>query len=404
MLYPMHMMREGGFGDVLVAEEHYGSGIVFKQTSKAILPGCIANTTVKFKRGGTGFVIAKCQNVVAGALYVIGLILTAAHVVYDPKTLKPKRELFKCFNENRETCQAILIKQYSEIKIPLRSATSGNCYCFPGDVAILLLLARTQICVEMYPLATIINRNADCVISGYPQKPLRYDYCCPQKAGDPNLKAIVDTAFCNFSGLVYSPGKVTNLNNLLIDLSCSTTSGLSGSPAVCNGEVVGVYLGGPPLVGQREIFEIMEKFHQEQILEAWNQAQGLKWQESEYSGVRINTFIENVKAAVFYYLKRQDPLKDLSSEFTEDVFVRESHCNQQYYNNKFDQYKDEVIGLSYHSIYKLVTDFKRPELMTHNVAIAVTHPLFTYVQTILLKFASLQHYSSVEEAIHYLNT
>ena len=43
-----------------------------------------------------------------------------------------------------------------------------------------------------------------------------------------------------------SKGEILSRNNL-IGLSCSTTSGMAGSPVVCGSAAVGVYVGGPPL-------------------------------------------------------------------------------------------------------------------------------------------------------------
>ena len=49
MLYPLHMMRDGGFGGVLLSDYSHGSHVAIKETSQIAISGSVYSTTIKFE-------------------------------------------------------------------------------------------------------------------------------------------------------------------------------------------------------------------------------------------------------------------------------------------------------------------------------------------------------------------
>ena len=253
MLYPMHM-KSSGFGDVLLREVSL-SGVIIKNTTPIPCDGVILNTTVKFATGGTGFLISCANTLQVGAFQVLGLILTAANVVCDIITSQPRNSEFLVYLEDGTLVHAYFLKTYiKEFTKEMISGVTGMPYCLPGDVALLLLVSDRPRLVNFYNFANDILAGSQCFVSGYPVKPRSIEYCYPQGQNDSNLVTIVEGAFNKFNGIVHSQGSILSQNDELIDIACSTTNGMSGGPVIVNSEIIGVYVGGPPIIGQRELF------------------------------------------------------------------------------------------------------------------------------------------------------
>lgn len=135
-------------------------------------------------------------------------------------------------------------------------------YCLPGDLAILLVEVKLGI-ANPYELATAndIKLYAPCVISGYPCEPVNSNYCFPQLEGSDStlIKKAAFSIFYGFNSKVYAKGRIESGRNRLIEISCSTTNGMSGSPIISEGKVIGVYVGGLHIPGQRECIKILQR-------------------------------------------------------------------------------------------------------------------------------------------------
>jgi hypothetical protein len=121
---------------------------------------------------------------------------------------------------------------------------------------------------EFYELSTITTHQSICCVSGYPKKPADFSYVIPQidSSDQSELEKKANEIFCNFKGHVYSEGKVESDLNGIIEISCSTTNGMSGSPILIDKKVVGIYVGGPPNPGQRELVEILQRLSRKEDL------------------------------------------------------------------------------------------------------------------------------------------
>ena len=271
MLLPIHMMGGAGFGDVLISIPDSTHGFVIKETSPSPAQGCVLDATLEFSTGGTGFLIHLFHDLVVENQYILGIALSTLHVVCTLDDFQPKDFPLCAYSERGEELNLWLIKHYGEnLTEECWSPTSGNRYCLPGDVAVLLVTSASPVKLGYYNIANECQVNDFCFISGYPKRTEDIFYCSPQHSKSPSFKNLIKRAFNNFTGLVYSSGQVINKNNEVIEIDCSTTNGMSGSPIVHNEEIIGIYVGGPPIICQRELFQI-KNLNSELITEAFNQ-------------------------------------------------------------------------------------------------------------------------------------
>ena len=113
LMFPMHMLRPYGFGDVLLTQRSESGVLILKNEPRDYpCSGSIPGTTVKFCSGGSGFLVSTRQSLRIGSTFIPGLILTAAHVVCDTLTYQPKSDEYIIVLENGELCYAILLKSY----------------------------------------------------------------------------------------------------------------------------------------------------------------------------------------------------------------------------------------------------------------------------------------------------
>lgn len=113
----------------------------------------------------------------------------------------------------------------------------------------------SSIDLEELPLSACFEES-DSSIVGFPGTNIENPISIFPYLGDDKKIAqekILDI-FHEDRALIESKGKVLSNKNLL-EISCSGINGMSGSPVVVQGCAVGVFVGGPPLEGQRELLK-----------------------------------------------------------------------------------------------------------------------------------------------------
>ena len=382
MLYPIHMISPG-FGDVLLKERQSTGIVIIKNASPYPLPGYIPNTTIKFDNGGSGFLVSNYRGVRVGMNYVLGLILTAAHVVYSVKTYRPKASAFKVYYENGSAGKAYFLKDYiNDFPQEMFSVAAKQAYCLPGDVAVLVLISDTLEHLGFYELNNQFRVDSDCFVPGYPLRPENIKYCFPQGQNDSDLENIVNVAFNGFSGLVHSSGKVLSFNDCLIDITCSTTNGMAGAPVVLDSKAIGVYVGGPPVIGQRKLFKMMQQIRNNEIENVYQEKDSLLMLDNEFRG----GIFENIVTSYNF-----------------------NHCYSESQipgSLVYNYYKECLVNLISEGIYNCVIMHVNPDIFISNTAISAGHQLFEEVQEIIVKLnhpVSLQ-WSKMDELLNYLRT
>ena len=82
--FPKSMRRLYGFGDVLLTHTSESGVLLIKHKPQAHpCFGSICDTTVKFCDDLSVFLVSTCQSLKIGSTFIVGLILTVAHVVSD---------------------------------------------------------------------------------------------------------------------------------------------------------------------------------------------------------------------------------------------------------------------------------------------------------------------------------
>ena len=331
---------------------------------------------VKFSSEGSGFLVSSRQSLKIGSIFIPGLILTAAHVVCDVLTNQPSKNYFCVELENGELCYAFFLKSYLvDYPEELVSRTTGCEYCLPGDVAVLVLTSEDNLSVNSYDLY-IGDRptEGNCFVSGYPERSRYINYCCPQLGCDKESKKKIERAFHGFKKIVYAEGEIEFCNNL-IEVSCSTTNGMSGSPVVFGSKAIGVYVGGPPLPGQRLLFILEKMIEEDRIQEAYDKSKELLMYEASYP--------QNIFSEIIY-------------DIEDCRFGSEDELEEK---------KISLIIKLNSTLYNCVTTFKNKEIFKTNTGISVFHPLFQDVAKKIDLFQRLDQdsFNSIDEVLAYLN-
>jgi Trypsin-like peptidase domain len=392
MMYPYDIMSLGGFGDVIITQTTAEGILLVKNTTLRPSQGSVPNTIIKFVGGGTGFLVSVCDSIKTLKYKVLGLVITAAHVVCDYKKLDPKARYFKCKIQNN-SCKAYLIKSYVKTYTDeIEAITLPNKYCLPGDIALLLLVSKNYWQVGYYKIDTNVILSSECFISGFPRKPHNLDYCFPQSNDSSYTESKVMEAFKRFKSLVYSEGKISNMNTNLIEIQCSTTSGMSGSPVISNGKIVGVYVGGPPLPGQRELYLIILKIN------------------STIDEIEISEFQDLLKYDQYY---NNTPFEALASSQNLANYINfyslingsnNSNPNYILLKKNFRNIKNFLSEDLYKLIYNLIILYKDSDQLSFNIAISIKHPLFVDIEKKIKEFNSLNgKYISPYEVTQILN-
>ena len=331
---------------------------------------------VKFCTEGSGFLVSTRQSLRIGSKFIPGLILTAAHVVCDVLTYQPTEDYFFVELENGELCYAFFLKSYLvDYPEELVSRTTGCEYCLPGDVAVLVLTSEDDLSLNSYDLYIgDPPTEGNCFVSGYPKRPPAINYCCPQLTFDKESKKKIEKAFHGFKKIVYAEGEIEFCNNL-IEVSCSTTNGMSGSPVVFGSKAIGVYVGGPPLPGQRLLLILEKMIKEGKLQKAYNKRNNLLKFETFYTPKFFSKLIYHIKVCRFASKNELEEKKSLLTI-------------------KLDS-----------KLYKCVTTYKDKEVFKTNTGISVFHPLFQDVAIKIDLFQNLDQnmFNSIDEVLVYLN-
>ena len=123
-----------------------------------------------------------------------------------------------------------------------------------------------------------IKVRSDVLIAGFPSDPEKFEYCCPSLKRSPKdqLRSEINKAFHDFNTLVYSTGSILAKSEELLDIDCAGTNGMSGGPIMRKRKLIGVYVGGPPLPGQYQLFLINQLLENNQFSEAYSNLSSLK--------------------------------------------------------------------------------------------------------------------------------
>ena len=168
-------------------------------------------------------------------------------------------------------CEA-LIEFHTRLDSVQTSPTTGETYCFPNDVAIVVFYTAYNYFDNLVQDIKLVElpfaSEEECIdkpsifVSGFPLFYANVKYVLPQSSDIINAEGKVIAGFHWFKDQVISEGAMRVTESGLAELEISATFGMSGSPILFKDEtevkIMGVYCGGPPLPGQKSLTEILK--------------------------------------------------------------------------------------------------------------------------------------------------
>lgn len=374
----LYKMNSEGIGYVIIRRTQ-PSGIIIEEPSIRVMEE--KKYMIIHNFGGTGFIIKKfAQPFMIEKInhYALGIVLTAAHTVYSPLNFLSHREKMRCgfSNDSMGIMKLFPLRCYCSDSKEELYASNGNPYCLPGDVGLCILASkRNNIEIEELRLNTCFVES-ECSIFGFPGINIDYPlsifpYLGKNKAA---AKKKIIEVFHKDRELVESKGKIL-CNADLLEVSCSGINGMSGSPVIVGGCAVGVFVGGPPLEGQRELLKIASMMKNEtDVEEIWGMLVCLIKKDEFYKKPIFSKLINN--EFVRKYITALHLVKKI--EIPEEL---KQHLKDLPHNKaKFQEFilssRKECINKIMDIITKCLAEYKNCHEFRFNVAIPINNPLF----------------------------
>ena len=74
--------------------------------------------------------------------YILGLLLTASHILCNATTFEPTKKSFRCKIDRLINAEAIYLRNFKkEFTETFISQTNGNSFVYPGDLALCLVVS-----------------------------------------------------------------------------------------------------------------------------------------------------------------------------------------------------------------------------------------------------------------------
>jgi hypothetical protein len=228
------------------------------------------------RQGGNGCILKKFITPIfiqEYSLFAIAIAVTAAHVVCDPISGLCNYDKITGHIKGIPTSfDCIKLKDLLRILTSSSPCSNGSPYLLnEGDLALLLVLSPSdtvelnEIDIEQLP----VNLNTKCYLSGIPYGiNIDCNYNYPYTEDEDEAKKRMTQIFHSPSELIVSEGHLISIHQFL-EINCSACTGLSGSPIISNNKLIGIFCGGPPLPGQKELFNSLKCLDEEKYFESW---------------------------------------------------------------------------------------------------------------------------------------
>lgn len=209
------------------------------------------------------------------------------------------------------------------------------------------------------------------------------------------MSTVVNKIFNNFSGIVFSHGSIVNQNDKLLEVDCSTISGMSGSPIICQGKYIGVYVGGQTLPGQKEIIDTIKCVGVENYAKAIQILNSTTFYDKFYDFQIFKEFLKNpLVKTIDIFAKAQLNAK---MSIQERKKLNESSTLRNYQLGRFSE-------LCYSLLYELVCSYNDRLNYKANIGISYMNEIFREVELYVEKFLSsrTEVFLSMKDVVSYL--
>jgi hypothetical protein len=403
----INLMARNGIGEVILKTQDTGL-LKLDEIYLGKNKGVPQNYVLNFSRGGTGFIyynFPKSIYLVDLKMYAVSLVITAAHCICNPVTAEPEVQIVDCgFQKKKINLKAMYLTEFiSKYFHPLASSNNFY-YCLPGDLALMILLSKKKSLsldiIEPEDRNFNLSNPNSYLVCGFPDlidSPFcfMYPYEIPDKI---NAKKEIRAAFYEGEELICSEGQGKKVDNL-IEIYCSSYSGMSGSPILCNNKLIGVFLGGPPLPGQFQALSLAKLINEEKPLEAYELLENCIKLDDHYSEQLFNDVYNNISTKILIsllleqkFIKPSNKLKNYCQDSTKII-------NKKGLREKLIILRDLKKSITCRLLditYDILRHIKNKSLLAFNVGISITHPAFTHINKIVSNSRNLldKHYDS----------
>ena len=305
LVYPSYMQKNKTAGDMTFGFKDSTGIHIDKVTCLDPKGKYIPKSLVlDFQRGGTCFVIKSFDKPIKiQGRYITGILITASHCVSDTSTFKPDSDMLECIIDDKRH-HAFFLKSFMEdYRNPMISSTSGNYFVYSGDIALLLLVSNKKVKFHCLPFGSFhdIRITEEVKVIGYPSRPSNMLNCCPAlcDASEDELEKEMNKVFHNFNSIVYSVGSIIDSSDSLLDINCASVNGMSGGPVITSNKIIGVYVGGPPLYGQYQLYLINQIVLSKDFASAFYGLLELRESLISYSIYDDISFIDKLEGILF---------------------------------------------------------------------------------------------------------
>ena len=334
---------------------------------------------------GTGFIINKLINpfyVIDFCMYAVALIVTAGHAICDVIDSTNKLSvLIECNVDGyNEEFSCFVLKTYHEKFDRDALSSNGTSFCVgEGDLALLLLLANSDSLFYNEPNVDSGTSliGDECFVAGYPSGlffNLLHNYPFTDDKDDAKLN--LEKIFQEPTSLICSPGQVKWIGQI-IEITCSTCKGMSGSPVLRDNSIIGILVGGPTLFGQRELFNAAKCLVINDVSSSWMHFYDFTRYQDLYNcelGVKM---MRNSYTCLFENAGINSP-QELSSNL--------KYCN-------YESIKRLVIPKLIDMISSLVIKLKDKSSISHNSALPTNGIAFQELINDAQNFKSRLHWN-----------
>lgn len=223
-------------------------------------------------------------------------------------------------------------------------------------------------------------------------------YCIPDsRQSDKELTVLVKKIFNRFSGIVFSHGSVIDHNTALLEVDCSTTCGMSGSPIISNGKCIGVYVGGPALPGQKELIDIIRSIGANKFYKAFQIMKSIIRYEQFYEEKIFNELISSPYAKIvklFAKIESNAPLRKKEKKMLRAIKL-DPDIKERKLNN--------FIQTCFFILYQVVWTYKEKSNYRANIGISIKNEFFNRIEFIISKLLlyRTQSFNSLDEFLGY---
>jgi Trypsin len=390
----INLMVRNGIGEVILKTQDTGL-LKLDQIYLAKNKGIPENYVLNFLRGGTGFIYYNFPSSIYLTdlkMYAVSLVITAAHCICNPVTAKPEVHIVDCgFQKKNINLKAMFLTQFMGKYFQPLASSNNFYYCLPGDLAVMILISKQkQLSLDVIEPEdrnfNLSNPNS-CLVCGFPElTDGSFSFMYPYESSDKNnAKQEIRAAFYEGEELICSEGQGKKVDNL-IEIYCSSYSGMSGSPILCNNKLIGVFLGGPPMPGQFQALSLAKLIKEEKPLEFYELLENSikfddHYSEPLFSGIYndINTKILISLLLEKNFIKPSDKLKNYCRDSTKII-------NKKRFKEKLivlGNLKESITGMLIDITYHILRNIKNKNLLAFNVGISINHPAFTHINKIV---------------------